>query len=85
MDDFRTDEMMKRAVCYALQVIGEAANNLSDTAQAKAPTIPWPRIIGFRNRVVHGYFAIDFEEVWRIATADVPELGRQLREAGLWA
>ncbi|MFD6856852.1 DUF86 domain-containing protein [Rhodococcus sp. NPDC060090] len=51
------------AVIRQLGIVGEAAGRLSDGAKASVTGIPWPKIIGFRNLVVHEYFRLDFDEI----------------------
>jgi uncharacterized protein with HEPN domain len=57
-----------------LQIIGEAARALPAEVRNLAPEIPWPKIIGMRNVLVHGYFDIDTEIVWQAVTRDWPVL-----------
>lgn len=57
-----------------LQIIGEAARALPLEVRSLAPDIPWPKIIGMRNVLVHGYFDIDTDIVWQAVTNDVPAL-----------
>jgi len=57
-----------------LQIIGEAARALPTAVRTLAPEIPWPKIIGMRNVLVHGYFDIDTDIVWQAVTRDVPDL-----------
>ena len=83
LDDFLADRQLHQSVAFSLQVIGEAANNLSADAKAKANAVPWPKIVALRNRIVHGYFALELTEIWRIATTDAPKLKSDLRAAGL--
>ena len=61
-----------------LTVIGEAVAHLSPEMQKRYSNIPWPDIIGLRNIVVHNYFGIDWEEVWRTVTQDLPVLRVQI-------
>ena len=61
------------------QIIGEAARGLPPEIRARADYIPWPKIIGMRNVLVHGYFDIDTDIVWQAVTRDVPELKPQVR------
>lgn len=82
-EQFARDSVTQKATIYALQVIGEAANHLSSTAQSRAQDIEWPRIIALRNRIAHGYFALEIDAIWRIATEDAPKLRQQLAAAGL--
>ncbi|MER3399388.1 MAG: hypothetical protein C4316_12850, partial [Chloroflexota bacterium] len=63
-----------------LQIIGEAARALPEDVRAMAPEIEWPKIIGMRNVLVHGYFEIDTDIVWETATRDVPALKRKVEQ-----
>lgn len=71
---FAQDELLQTWFLRHLQIIGEAARALPDEVRSMAPGIPWPKIIGMRNILVHGYFAIDTEIVWDAATRDVPAM-----------
>lgn len=57
-----------------LQIIGEAARALPEDVRALAPEIPWHKIVGMRNVLVHGYFDIDTDIVWDAVARDVPAL-----------
>jgi uncharacterized protein with HEPN domain len=63
-----------------LEVIGEAANNVSGDFQKKFPEIPWRQIGATRNRLIHGYFDVDLDVVWEIVSEDLPNLVPQLRK-----
>ena len=67
------------AVIRQLEILGEAASQVSDDLRASQAAIPWPQIIGMRNRLIHGYLAVDIEVVWKTARNRVPEIARQLR------
>ena len=71
---FADDKKTQDAVLYEIAVIGEAAGRLSDRFQADHHEVPWRDIIAMRNVVIHKYFGVDIEEVWRTATRDVPRL-----------
>lgn len=72
--DLDSDEMLLFAVVQALQIIGEAASRISQQTRLAAPSVPWPLIIGMRNRLIHAYADINRDIVWRTATAEVPTL-----------
>jgi uncharacterized protein with HEPN domain len=72
------DEMLQLALVRALQVIGEAAWRTSDGFQKAHAEVPWKKIAAFRHRVVHDYFAVDYDVVWRIATAELDPLIQHL-------
>ncbi|MBX7059626.1 MAG: DUF86 domain-containing protein [Leptospirales bacterium] len=76
--DFERDELLQSWFVRHLQIIGEAARALPIEVRSRAPEIEWPRIIGMRNVLVHGYFQIDAEIVWEAVTRDLPELKAQV-------
>ncbi|MCH7613916.1 MAG: DUF86 domain-containing protein [Candidatus Marinimicrobia bacterium] len=65
-DSFIKDEKTIDAVVRNFEIIGEAANRIDPDFRTKYPEIEWKRIRGFRNRIVHDYFGIDYEIVWAI-------------------
>jgi uncharacterized protein with HEPN domain len=73
-EDFLADRILRHAVSYDLQVIGEAAYKVSDTFKDAHPEIDWFKIIGLRHRIVHDYRRIDDETLWRITQKYVPPL-----------
>ncbi len=73
---FRIDELIQVWIVHHLQIIGEAAAALSEDFQVQRPEVPWPAIIAFRNILVHEYFRVDLNTVWRIVERDLPELKR---------
>ena len=73
-EDFVQDDLVRDAVLRNLEVIGEATKNIPDNIREKYPLIPWRRIIGLRNIVIHEYFGVDFENIWRIITKNIPEV-----------
>lgn len=62
------------AVLWNLMILGEASTKLPADLTAERPDIPWQEIRGFRNRVIHGYFTLQWPIVWHIATAEVLRL-----------
>ena len=76
-----SDEIALLALVKCLENIGEAARQLSDQARRQMPSIPWPKVIGMRNHLVHVYFDIDLDVVWATATKAVPELADVVRAA----
>jgi uncharacterized protein with HEPN domain len=72
--DYDADENLRLALVHLIQTLGEAARRVSPAFQQSHPEIPWSRIIGIRHKVVHDYLHVDFDIVWGVATANVPEL-----------
>ena len=62
-----------------LTLIGQAATQVPDNVRGAHPEIPWRKIVGARNHMMHRYFVIDDELVWEMVTVDVPALLPQLR------
>jgi len=77
--DFETDEKLQLAVIRLLEIVGEAANGLSNELKDGHPEIPWSQITATRNRLIHGYFDIDLKVVWKIVSEDVPALALYLQ------
>ena len=73
-DMFRKNYLVVDAVVRNFTIIGEAAGRISDEYKVKHPEIEWDRIRGFRNRIVHDYFGIDYQIVWIIIENNIPEL-----------
>src|SRR5436305_2183698 len=77
---FLADRMRCEAVCYCLVVVGEALNAVPRVLQNRVPEIPWARVIGMRNRIVHEYWHIDFATIFRVANRDAQRLADQIEE-----
>lgn len=73
-EDFIKDDKTIDAVIRNFEIIGEAANRLSEEFKDKYAEIDWHRILGFRNRIVHDYFGIDYSIVWYIKETYLPTL-----------
>lgn len=73
-NSFMSDDKTKDAVVRNFEIIGEAANRIDPDFQELNPEIDWKRIRGFRNRIVHEYFGIDYEIVWEIIEEYIDEL-----------
>ncbi len=77
--DLDSDRMLLFALVRAIEVIGEAAGQLSEGARNEAPDIPWPLIVSMRNRLIHAYFDVNHDIVWKTANDELPELLVRLR------
>ena len=84
LEKFRDDWTSRLAVERLFEIIGEAARRISQETQAIYADIPWREMIGLRNVISHNYDKIDDDEIFQIATKDIPSLiegiGRILRE-----
>jgi uncharacterized protein with HEPN domain len=73
-DDLNSNRMLPLALVKSIEVLGEAGSRISEETQAELPEIPWRSIVAMRNRLIHGYFDIDAEIVWRTVTLELPPL-----------
>lgn len=73
-NDYEKDRMLRSAVERNIEIIGEAANRISDAFKKAYPEIPWKRIIGQRNVLIHEYGEIKHERIWIVAAKRIPEL-----------
>jgi len=76
--DLDRDEMLALALVRLLEIIGEAARYVPVEIKEKYPEVPWSQIASTRNRLIHGYFAVDLDIVWSIVRQDLPSLLLQL-------
>ncbi|HVC95330.1 MAG TPA: HepT-like ribonuclease domain-containing protein [Pirellulales bacterium] len=74
LDQYLQDRKSQLAVERAIEIIGEAARNISKTFQEAHPEVPWGPIIAQRHVLAHDYGRIDHERIFRVATVHVPEL-----------
>jgi len=72
--DLNHDRMLALSLTKCIEIIGEAAAQISDMTRSQAPTIPWQDIVSMRNRLIHAYFDIDLDRVWDTITDDLPPL-----------
>ena len=70
VDDWKT----RSAVLYQLTVIGEAVKRLSNEFRSRHSQIPWTLMAGMRDHLIHAYDLVDWDEVWKTATKDIPDL-----------
>jgi uncharacterized protein with HEPN domain len=75
---YDADEILRAALRYWIQVIGEAAIHVSEETKKNAPDVDWHRIIGLRNRIAHQYLGLDEDILWTTITVSIPTLIEQL-------
>ena len=78
-DELDNNKMALQAIVRSVEIIGEAASQLSSEYRDNHPSIPWKRIIGMRNRLVHAYFDVDYELVFSTVHSDIPVLIDQIQ------
>jgi len=77
-NDLDDDRVLALALTKLIEIIGEAAARVSAQTRLDHPEIPWRQIVGTRDRLVHGYDAVDYDILWRIAQDELPRLLAQL-------
>jgi uncharacterized protein with HEPN domain len=78
-DDLKKDYVWMMGLVKCVEIIGEAAARVGNHTKEIHPEIPWLQIVAMRNRLVHVYFEIDIDEVWKAVTDDLPPLVRELQ------
>lgn len=78
-ESFLRDTKTQDAVIRNFEIIGESAKRVSQVTRNRAPKIPWTRIAGFRDILIHQYEGVDLEEVWKRVEQDLSPLLRDLR------
>jgi uncharacterized protein with HEPN domain len=78
--DFLQDSRTQDAVVRNLEVLGEAARGIPADIRERYPEIPWAQIVGMRNRLVHGYFLVDYGIVWEIVQNELSPLREKLEQ-----
>jgi len=78
--EFDRDRKLRSACCYEIAIIGEAVKRLSMATRDEHPEVRWKAIAGMRDHLIHGYDAVDIDELWKTATEDIPVLLEQVRK-----
>ena len=79
-EEFKSDSRTADAVVRNLEIIGEAAKYIPDEVRKRYSRVDWKAVVGLRNRIIHEYFGVDLEVIWRIIEKDVPILREQVRQ-----
>ena len=77
--EFYLNEDKQGNVIRCIEIIGEAANHISDEIRRDNDGIPWPSIIGMRNNLIHGYCEVNYEFVWETVQRDLPQLKESVK------
>lgn len=73
-EEFIKDRKTLNAVVRSIEIIGEASKNIPETMKAKYKELPWKQITGMRDKLIHAYFGIDAETLWKAVKENIPPL-----------
>lgn len=76
--EFVCDETLRRAFVRSLEIIGEAVKQVPDDLRQKYPHVEWKAIAGMRDRLIHGYFGVDYDIVWDAVISKIPVLQQEV-------
>jgi uncharacterized protein with HEPN domain len=82
-DDFIKDERTVYAVIRCFEVVGEAVKNIPKELKNKYPEIPWKRISGMRDKLIHEYFGVDYQTLWETIKKRIPEIKPLLKKINI--
>ena len=78
LENFQSDDMRQDAVIRQLEIIGEAAKNISEKTKKQYSEVEWKKIAGSRDIFIHTYFGVNLERVWDIIKKDLPDLKEKI-------
>ena len=79
--ELQHNRVLELALIRLVEIVGEASAKVSSETQAKYPSIPWPQVIGMRNRLIHGYDSVDLDVLWDTIEVDLPPLIAEIEKS----
>ncbi len=84
-EEFEKDTKTQDAVVRNIEIVGEAVKRLSSGFKRRHPNVPWKQMAGMRDVIIHRYFGVALDIVWKVATKDLPEAITRLEKAEVGA
>jgi len=79
-EEFTKDRKTINAVVRSIEIIGEASKKIPGTLRAKYETLPWKEMTGMRDKLIHAYFGVDLETLWKTVKDDIPPLKQLIQK-----
>lgn len=80
IDSFLGSDVLQRAFARSLEIIGEAVKKLSNELVLRNPQVEWRRMAGMRDKLIHGYFSVDYRIVWDVVSSKIPVIRANISE-----
>ncbi len=79
-EEFIKDRKTLNAVVRSIEIIGEASKNIPETMKAKYKELPWKQMAGMRDKLIHAYFGVDVETLWKAVKENIPPLRQSIQQ-----
>ena len=80
LDTFQIDDRTNSAVVRKLEIIGEAVKQITEEIRQQYPRVPWKEMAGMRDKLIHFYFGIDSQLVWKTVTERLPQVKQEIHQ-----
>jgi uncharacterized protein with HEPN domain len=77
-EDFLKNKEKQNAIIRSIEIIGEAVKNLHEKIKNTYPKVPWKGIAGTRDKIIHHYFGVDLELIWKVVKENLPDLKKEI-------